>query len=104
MSYCLPVECNGNQIKANQKQARLLRLEKEKIDHKASILRDIRNKKKELKAFTWLVEKDIDFNNVIFYTHTNTFCFGWRDPLNDKQKEVLNKKLKNFPYNWEFKK
>ena len=93
-----------NKIKANQKQARLLMLEKEKIEHMESILRDIKNKKIELKAFTWLVEKDIDFNNVIFYTHTNTFCFGWRDLLNDKQKEVLNKKLKNFPYNWEFKK
>ena len=45
----------------------------------------------------------IPLDNVIFYEHTETFCFGWRNGLSDEVKEVLKEKLKDFPYELELK-
>lgn len=37
-----------------------------------------------------LIENDIDTENVIYYDHTDKFCFGWRKPLSaDDQKALL---------------
>lgn len=50
-----------------------------------------------------IAKADIPLDNVIFYEHTETFCFGWRNSLSDTVKEVLKEKLKDFPYKVEFK-
>ena len=50
-----------------------------------------------------IVEAGIPLDNFIFYEHTETFCFGWRNGLSDEVKEVLKEKLKDFPYKIELK-
>ena len=50
-----------------------------------------------------IAEADIPLDNVIFYEHTETFCFGWRNGMSDEVKEVLKEKLKDFPYKIELK-
>lgn len=50
-----------------------------------------------------IAKAGIPLDNVIFYEHTETFCFGWRNGLNDEVKEVLKEKLKDFPYKLELK-
>jgi hypothetical protein len=50
-----------------------------------------------------IAEAGVPLGNVIFYEHTETFCFGWRNGLSDAVKEVLKEKLKDFPYNVELK-
>lgn len=50
-----------------------------------------------------IAEAGVRLDNVIFYEHTETFCFGWRNGLSDEVKEVLKEKLKDFPYNIELK-
>ena len=50
-----------------------------------------------------IAEAGIPLDNVIFYEHTETFCFGWRNGLSDEVKEVLKEKLKDFPYKLELK-
>ena len=50
-----------------------------------------------------IAEAGIPLDNVIFYEHTETFCFGWRNGLSDEVKEVLKEKLKDFHYKFELK-
>lgn len=50
-----------------------------------------------------IAEAGIQLDNVIFYEHTETFCFGWRNSLSGEVKEVLKEKLKDFPYKVELK-
>jgi hypothetical protein len=50
-----------------------------------------------------IAEAGVPLGNVIFYEHTETFCFGWRNSLSDEVKEVLKEKLKDFPYKYELK-
>ena len=83
---------------------RMEELKKRQADKLKSIEKDIENSKKELSAFTWLIENGLDHDNVIYYNHTDTFCFGWRDKLSETEKIKLTEALKGFPYKWEFKK
>ena len=98
----LPDDMLANWREAHKKTM-LIKLEKMQAQKKDSIKKDISQSKLELKAFTWLINKGIDFNNVIYYKHTDTFCFGWRNSLNDDQKSVLTKSLAKFPYKYSFK-
>jgi hypothetical protein len=50
-----------------------------------------------------IAEAGVPLGNVIFYEHTETFCFGWRNGLSGEVKEVLKEKLKDFPYKFELK-
>jgi len=68
-----------------QKTGRLLRLKKSQDYKLKSIEQDILKSKKEFKAFKLLIDNNIDFNNVIYYSHTDTFCFGWRNPVENKE-------------------
>lgn len=51
----------------------------------------------------WLLSKGIPLENCIYYTHTNTFCFGWRNPFTGAAREALQKALDGFPFPLEFK-
>lgn len=91
-------------IKKAQYKNRLKRLKEEKASKLASIKKEIASSKKELIAFKWLIERDIDFKNVIYYSYTDTFSFGWRESLSEKEQEELYKKMVGFPYSWEITK
>ncbi len=41
--------------------------------------------------------------NLIFYPHTRTFCFGWRNPVSKEVRAELVEKLKQFPFDFEIK-
>lgn len=66
----------------------------EKTIHHATIERD---------GFLWLMDQNINTENCIYYSHTNTFCFGWRNKLSESVKAELCEKLAGFPFNHEFK-
>lgn len=57
----------------------------------------------ERDGMLWLLERHINTENCIYYTHTNMFSFGWRSTLSDDVKKELTDKLADFPYKWEFK-
>lgn len=88
-----------------QKKATLTaKLEQQHADKLERIRKNINNSQKELEAFTWLINNNVNFDNVIYYSHSDTFCFGWINNLTIEEKEKLSTLLQNFPYNWEFKK
>lgn len=75
------------------------KLLKDKIeDFQRQIKKDYQNHKIEFKGLQWLIDnKKFQYiDNIIYYNHTETFCIGWRDPVQDQQ-EVL-KDMKGFPY------
>ena len=57
----------------------------------------------EYQGFQWLLDRDINTDNCIFYDHKKTFCFGWRNGLTEEIKKELEGKLEHFPFNHEFK-
>ena len=55
-------------------------------------------------GFLWLLDRGFRTDNVIFYTHTGRFCFGWRSPLSG---ELLSRTLDiitEFPFDYDIKK
>lgn len=51
----------------------------------------------------WLIAHDISYENCIYYGFEDTFVFGWRDKISEKDKAKLMEKLKSFPYKWRIK-
>ena len=73
-------------------------------DARASAKREIETAKIKTEAYTWLLDNGFtDLDNVIYYNHTKTFCFGWRNSLSDKEKSKLLDILCEFPFEYETK-
>lgn len=83
---------------------------------KKAILDDLRDKIARLEEDKINAQKKIDFllecnrlqvstNNIIYYSHTDTFCFGWRGSLSGKERQTIQEKLTDLPeqYKIEFK-
>jgi hypothetical protein len=51
-------------------------------------------------GFTWLLDRGLDTSNVIFYSHTGRFEFGWRQPVDKETEAALLDVISefNFPY------
>lgn len=84
----------------------LVKLKKRHADKLARIQKDIEDSKVELKAFTWLIENGIRedlIDNCIYYSHKGRFCFGWRNPLTEKDKRELEGLLCEFQFDYDFK-
>jgi hypothetical protein len=94
-----------NEFKA-LKKAKLKRdLIKDNEKRIENIKQKIKDNEKEIQAFTWLLDNDLFIlDNVIYYSHTGVFCFGWRDPIDADTKSLLLDKLSEFPFDYEFKK
>jgi hypothetical protein len=77
-------------------------------EEKQDILKDYRKTvttaRHEKDGLLWLYKQGISLDNVIYYNHTDTFCFGWRQPITsfDVYHE-LERLLVNFPFKWEIK-
>jgi len=57
----------------------------------------------EYNGMIWLLDRDINTENCIFYGHKNEFCFGWRAPLAVDAELALREKLADFPYDYAVK-
>ena len=57
----------------------------------------------ERDGMLWLLDHQIPLNNVIYYKHSRSFGFGWRQPYGEAVKAELLRKLEGFPFKYEFK-
>jgi hypothetical protein len=58
----------------------------------------------ETEALTWLLDHELNFiDNVIYYTHTKRFCFGWHQPLSADERSKLLDGLSEFPFDYDLK-
>lgn len=51
----------------------------------------------------WLWNNNVSLDNVIYYSHTNKFCFGWRSPVSRSVKSKLLEMLCEFMFDYEIK-
>lgn len=86
------------QTKLREQQAAKLRAEVEaglsKVIELATIKRD---------GMIWILDAGIPTENLIFYPHTRTFTFGWRNTVSKEVRTELVEKLKEFPFDFEIK-
>ena len=86
------------QTKLREQQEAKLRAEIEaglnKVIELATIKRD---------GMLWILDAGIPTENLIFYPHTRTFCFGWRNRVSKEVRAELVEKLKQFPFDFEIK-
>lgn len=54
-------------------------------------------------GFIWLLDKGFTIENVIYYSHTNRFSFGWRNPVASELVDELLQVISEFPFNYEIK-
>ena len=92
-----------NEYNERQKLARTVRLKKQQDNKLAQIQSDIESSKIEYDAFKWLIDRNMNFDNVIYYSYTKEFCFGWRNSLSDQDKAELKDALQSFPYPYKLK-
>jgi len=57
----------------------------------------------EYDGLIWLLNHNVNIDNVIYYSHTKKFCFGWQSPLSESVKSALLDVLVEFPFPYEFK-
>lgn len=74
---------------AREKQRAAVLAEFEKDSNAATVERD---------GFLWLLDHGLQTENVIFYSHTGKFSFGWRSKYTGEAREVLLAALARFPF------
>jgi hypothetical protein len=80
------------------------RIAKARADIVAKYAKATHAAKTEHDGLLWLMDRGIRTDNVIYYSHTDKFCFGWRKPL---EAEVLSgwvEVASEFPFEYEIKK
>lgn len=98
-----PAELAG-EYEVRQHDARHKRLEKDHADKLRRLERNIEDAKTALEAFHWLIDHGQDVENVIFYSHTGRFCFGWRTPIDAAEYSALVDVLCEFPFDYDVEK
>lgn len=88
------VATNSRKVKALEKQRENLHKDYEKAVYEATTKRD---------GFLWLMDRNINIDNCIYYSHTDRFSFGWRKPVSDEVASKLLDIISEFPFNYEIK-
>jgi len=57
----------------------------------------------EYEGKVWLAERDLPLENWIYYSHTQTFTLGWREPAKPAEVSAALDVLSEFPYKYEIK-
>ena len=92
-----------NEYDRRQKAARLIRIEKDTQAALAQCEKDMKSAEIEYKGFRLIIESGLDYKNCIYYSHLGRFCFGWREPLKEREKIEIGDRLKKFPYEYDMK-
>jgi len=79
------------------------RIRKQRCDTKHRRDTAIENATTEHDGIMWLLDNGVNTNNVIFYSHTGRFGFGWRKPIDDELYSSLVDVLCEFPFDYDIK-
>lgn len=85
-------DTRAGQKKAEQRQDAIEKAEKA-----------IRNAEAERDGFVWLLDRGVNIDNCIYYSHTSKFSFGWRQPVSDAVKDKLLDIISEFPFPYDIK-
>jgi len=87
-----------------QRSARTTREMKRYADAIKELKKGLDEENLKRDAHQWLIDHDINCDNVIYYSHKKLFSFGWRHCLTEDERRKLKFALVEFPYAWEFSK
>lgn len=90
--YLLPLY-----VKAREKVNAVER-EKQRAEVEAEYKRDSARAEMEYNGKTWLLDRGLSLENVIFYNHTERFSFGWRTPYGPTAAASIADALRGFPF------
>jgi hypothetical protein len=79
------------------------RLAKARVDIKAKYEREREAARLEFEGFTWFMDRGIRTDNLIFYSHTGRFCFGWRSAVDAELLSTVLDVVSEFPYPYDIK-
>lgn len=89
---------------AAQERSKLARIEKARKAEREKMEEKYLSAKGEYQGKLWLWDKGYETANVIYYSHTAQFCFGWRTPLTaDEEMHLLDEVLVGAPFEFELK-
>jgi hypothetical protein len=74
------------------------RLEAKRARILAKAEKEISAANAERDGMLWLMDRRINVENVIYYSHTGRFSFGWRSPLDDGVVDSLLDEITEFPF------
>lgn len=57
----------------------------------------------EYRGFTWFMDNHLPIDNIIYYDHSNHFCIGWRQPVDDEVSSKFLELMSEFPYPYKIK-
>ncbi len=57
----------------------------------------------ERDGMIWLLDRGFDTDNVIYYSHQERFCFGWRVPYTDAEASALLAVISEFGHAYQIK-
>lgn len=78
-----------------------LRKQREKIQTEREQTIEQANEKAD--GLLWLMDHGISIGNVIYYSHTRTFSFGWRTPVDEETRSAILGVISGFPFAYEIK-
>lgn len=63
----------------------------------------IKTAETEYKGFNWLLDAGLNIENCIYYSHTDRFSFGWRNPVDAEVVSAILDVISEFPFDYEIK-
>lgn len=87
----------GNDSRAKQRR------DKERANILEKFAKETEAATDERDGMMWLWDHGISLDNVIYYSHTQVFSFGWRSPVSPEVKSRLLDLLSEFPFQYEIK-
>jgi hypothetical protein len=79
------------------------RIAKARADVIAKCNKETRAAITERDGFLWFMDRGIRTDNLIFYSHTGRFCFGWRQPCDAALVSALLDIVSEFPFSYDIK-
>ncbi|SRR3990167_5795609 len=76
---------------------------KKLIKQRADIIAERQFAETKCNGMLWLLDHGVNIDNVIYYSHTNTFSFGWRQAVSDDVAKTLLGLISEFPYPYDIK-
>lgn len=101
LDYLLPLYREAQMFGRTERDKERIAQQRAKIASKRNDA--IEGANTEFEGFTWLMNRGIKTDNVIYYHHTAKFSVGWRNPLSNDVADELETALKGFPFPIEFK-
>lgn len=100
-AYLLPLFIERQTTGSDSRNANKLR--KQRADIERTYAKAIEDANAERDGFLWLMDHNLAISNVIYYTHTSKFGFGWRNPVSASVVSKLLEIISEFPFPYEIK-